>query len=68
MKFSYNWLREMVEGLDTPPAELERLMQRGLEREAFRRFACEERRAELIAVPARRLRLIQRRVGVLRNK
>src|ERR1700683_4983721 len=24
MKFSYNWLREMVEGLDTPPAELAR--------------------------------------------
>ncbi|MEO8099146.1 MAG: phenylalanine--tRNA ligase subunit beta [Acidobacteriota bacterium] len=26
MKFSYNWLREMVEGLDTAPAELERLI------------------------------------------
>ena len=26
MKFSYNWLREMVDGLDTPPAELERRM------------------------------------------
>jgi len=24
MKFSYNWLRELVEGLDTPPAELAR--------------------------------------------
>src|ERR1700687_5084457 len=24
MKFSYNWLRDMVEGLDTPPGELER--------------------------------------------
>jgi phenylalanyl-tRNA synthetase beta chain len=24
MKFSYNWLRELVEGLDTPPAELTR--------------------------------------------
>jgi phenylalanyl-tRNA synthetase beta chain len=24
MKFSYQWLREMVAGLDTPPAELER--------------------------------------------
>jgi phenylalanyl-tRNA synthetase beta chain len=26
MKFSYNWLREMVEGLDTPPRDLERLI------------------------------------------
>ncbi|SRR5579883_567064 len=26
MKFSYNWLREMVGGLDTPPVELERLI------------------------------------------
>src|SRR5690349_22106659 len=24
MKFSYNWLREMVEGLDTPARDLER--------------------------------------------
>src|SRR5215475_15772658 len=24
MKFSYQWLRELVEDLDTPPAELER--------------------------------------------
>src|SRR5271167_61425 len=24
MKFSYNWLREMVPGLETPPEELER--------------------------------------------
>jgi phenylalanyl-tRNA synthetase beta chain len=26
MKFSYNWLRELVDGLDTPPEELERLI------------------------------------------
>lgn len=26
MKFSYNWLREMVKGLDAPPEELERLI------------------------------------------
>ena len=26
MRFSYNWLQELVEGLDTAPAELERLM------------------------------------------
>lgn len=26
MKFSYNWLRELVEGLDTPPRELARLI------------------------------------------
>jgi len=26
MKFSYNWLRELVSGLDTPPAELMRLI------------------------------------------
>jgi phenylalanyl-tRNA synthetase beta chain len=26
MKFSYNWLREMVDGLDTPAVELEHLM------------------------------------------
>jgi phenylalanyl-tRNA synthetase beta chain len=26
MKFSYNWIRELVEGLDTPPAELEQLI------------------------------------------
>src|SRR3984893_7543371 len=24
MRFSYNWLRELVEGVDTPPAELAR--------------------------------------------
>jgi hypothetical protein len=26
MKFSYNWLRELVDGLQTPPQELERLI------------------------------------------
>src|SRR6185295_10039455 len=26
MKFSYNWLRELVDGLHTPPQELERLI------------------------------------------
>ena len=26
MKFSYNWLRELVEGLDAPPAEVARLI------------------------------------------
>ena len=26
MKFSYNWIREFVEGLDTPAAGLERLI------------------------------------------
>ena len=26
MKFSYTWLRELVDGLDTPPQELERLI------------------------------------------
>jgi phenylalanyl-tRNA synthetase beta chain len=26
MKFSYNWLRELVDGLDTPPRELARLI------------------------------------------
>ncbi|MGA1995568.1 MAG: phenylalanine--tRNA ligase subunit beta [Bryobacteraceae bacterium] len=26
MKFSYNWIRELVEGLDCPPAPLERLI------------------------------------------
>src|SRR4051794_11186045 len=26
MKFSYNWLRELVDGLDTAPEELERLI------------------------------------------
>jgi phenylalanyl-tRNA synthetase beta chain len=26
MKFSYNWLRELVDGLETPPKELERLI------------------------------------------
>ena len=26
MKFSYNWMREFVEGLDTPPESLERLI------------------------------------------
>lgn len=26
MKFSYNWLRDLVPGLDTPPAELEQLI------------------------------------------
>ena len=26
MKFSYNWLREYVEGLDTPPIKLEALI------------------------------------------
>ena len=26
MKFSYNWLRELVDGLQTPPKELERLI------------------------------------------
>ena len=26
MKFSYNWIREYVEGLDIPPAKLEALI------------------------------------------
>ena len=26
MKFSYNWIRELVEGLDCAPAPLERLI------------------------------------------
>ena len=26
MKFSYNWLRDLVEGLDTPPRELAQLI------------------------------------------
>jgi phenylalanyl-tRNA synthetase beta chain len=26
LKFSYNWIRELVEGLDCPPAPLERLI------------------------------------------
>src|SRR5579872_5826014 len=26
MKFSYNWIADMVEGLDTPPADLMRLI------------------------------------------
>ena len=26
MKFSYNWIREFVDGLDTPAANLERLI------------------------------------------
>ena len=44
---------------------LQCLVQRGLEREALRRFASQERRAELIAVASRFFRLIESGVGVL---
>src|SRR4029077_15301832 len=47
---------------------LQRLMQRSLECETFRRLSRQERRAELVAVSSRLFRLVQSRVGALQQR
>ena len=51
MKFSYNWIREFVEGLDTPAAGLERLItMKTAECEGIEAVAAEYGAQEVIVV------------------